>query len=195
MARAIEYILCCTGGILLGCYGAARGVGELEAAAGVAYVDRARSAELPAAARESPPSLWKGATPDLSRWAAGRISAFREALSMPSSPPVALVRIPRLGLEVPLYDGADEHNLNRGVARIAGTAALGGAGNLGIAGHRDGWFRVLEDIEVGDRIEVETLAERLAYSVSYLEVVEPREVQVLAPTPRPSLTLVTCHTF
>ena len=48
---------------------------------------------------------------------------------------------------------ADDFNLNRGVARIAGTAAVGAAGNLGIAGHRDGFFRGLKDVAVGDRIQ------------------------------------------
>ena len=103
--------------------------------------------------------------------------------------------IGKLDIQVPVFDGADDLNLNRGVARIRGTAQVGADGNLGIAGHRDGFFRGLKDIEIGDTIELETTRGAISYAVSSITIVEPSDVSVLAPTSGRTLTLVTCYPF
>ena len=100
-----------------------------------------------------------------------------------------------MGLEVPVYNGADEFNLNRGVARIKGTARIDATGNLGIAGHRDGFFRGLKDIELGDGLVIETLSGAARYRVTSIEIVDPSDVWVLAPTEESTITLVTCYPF
>ena len=86
-------------------------------------------------------------------------------------------------------------NLNRGVGRIIGTARPGGPGNIGIAGHRDGFFRGLKDISVGDDVELTTTKERATYIVDQIEIVSPTDVRVLQPRGVSSLTLVTCYPF
>jgi len=103
--------------------------------------------------------------------------------------------IDKLGIQVPVYDGADDFNLNRGVARIRGTARVDADGNLGIAGHRDGFFRGLKDIAMGDHIELQTTRGKAIYTVSSITIVEPGDVSVLAPTPERTITLVTCYPF
>jgi sortase A len=135
------------------------------------------------------------AAPDLSLWDAQRIRAYESSLAVEAAPPLAVLNIGRLGIEVPVYDGADDFNLNRGVARIAGTAAVDAAGNLGIAGHRDGFFRALKDVEIGDRIELFTGQGARNYSVSSIDIVDPQDVGVLAPTEATTVTLVTCYPF
>jgi sortase A len=57
-----------------------------------------------------------------------------------------------------VFNGTDDLTLNRGVGRIAGTARVGASGNLGIAGHRDGFFRGLKDVQTGDTISLVTKA-------------------------------------
>ena len=89
----------------------------------------------------------------------------------------------------------DEPVLNRGVGRIVETAKPGEAGNIAIAGHRDGFFRCLKDIQISDRIELATPKERFTYTVEAIRVVNPEEVGVLLPGHRPALTLVTCYPF
>jgi sortase A len=133
--------------------------------------------------------------PDQSLWADQRIREYEESLAVEADPPLAVMTIEKLGIQVPVYDGADDFNLNRGVARIRGTAAVGGDGNLGIAGHRDGFFRGLKDIQVGDAIELLTSHGAVAYAVSSIEIVNPEDVRVLAPTPDRTITLVTCYPF
>jgi sortase A len=81
------------------------------------------------------------------------------------------------------------------LGHIEDTAPPGTDGNTGIAGHRDGFFRVLKDITEGDTIELQTLAGRETYRVERTWIVEPEDVSVLDPTPSRSLTLVTCYPF
>ncbi|HEX4922152.1 MAG TPA: class D sortase, partial [Candidatus Bathyarchaeia archaeon] len=109
--------------------------------------------------------------------------------------PLGLLKISKLRLEVPILKGTDELTLNRGLGWIDGTSLPGGEGNSGIAGHRDSFFRHLEDIQVGDAIEVLTPKANHVYTVDGMRVVSPSEIDVLRPREKSSLTLVTCYPF
>jgi len=135
------------------------------------------------------------ADPDLSLWDRERIDAWRRTLAAPAPPPLAVLRIPKVRLEVPVLPGTDDFTLNRAVGHIEDTALPGTDGNSGIAGHRDGFFRGLKDIAPNDIIELETLRGKEVYRVERTWVVEPEDVSVLDPTPTRSLTLVTCYPF
>ena len=148
-----------------------------------------RFALLQAAALQQPPA------PDLSLWDPERITAWRRALSEPAPPPLAVLRIPKIRLEVPVLEGTDDAALNRAVGHIDDTALPGTDGNSGIAGHRDGFFRGLKDIGPDDVIELETLRGKEVYRVERTWVVDPEDVSVLDPTPARALTLVTCYPF
>jgi sortase A len=84
---------------------------------------------------------------DFSLWSQNRIAAYKKVIGTRFAAPLAVLSVPRLGLEVSVFDGIDEVTLNRGAGRIPGTARVGTTGNLGIAAHRDGFFRVLKDIQ------------------------------------------------
>ena len=162
-------------------------------------VHRRRDGRPPRARAFCGPSGGRGATataaPDLSLWDPERISAWRRALSEPAPPPLAVLRIPKIRLEVAVLPGTDDFTLNRAVGHIEDTALPGTDGNSGIAGHRDGFFRGLKDIGPGDAIELETLRGKEVYRVERIWVVDPEDVSVLDPTPTRSLTLVTCYPF
>jgi sortase A len=108
---------------------------------------------------------------------------------------VGVLRIARTHLEVPVLEGTSALTLNRGAGRIEGTSQPGEGGNIGIAGHRDSFFRGLKDVHVGDTIELGTPAEASTYVVDQIQIVNPDRVDVLRPTAQPSLTLVTCYPF
>ena len=135
------------------------------------------------------------AMPEQALWSKGRIAAFDESLSQATSDVLGILEIPRLDLEVPVYDGASDLHMDRGAARIEGTAMPGEPGNLGVAGHRDGYFRVLKDIELGDEITITTVDGSESYVVLELKIVDPTAVEVLNPTVQQSVTLVTCYPF
>jgi sortase A len=140
-------------------------------------------------------ALQQTTAPDLRLWDPGRIGAWQRTLKEPAPPPLAVLRIRKIRLEVPVLRGTDEFTLNRAVGHIDDTALPGSDGNSGIAGHRDGFFRGLKDVGLGDAIELETLHGKEVYSVERTWVVDPEDVSVLDPTPTRSLTLVTCYPF
>lgn len=109
--------------------------------------------------------------------------------------PVALLRINQVELEVPVFQDISERNLNRGAGLIDGTGLPGGEGNVAIAAHRDGYFRALKDVSKGDVLELETLYSSRQYRVSAISIVEPTNLQPLADTGEPAVTLVTCYPF
>ena len=133
--------------------------------------------------------------PDRSLWSPERIIAWGKAMAESTPTPLAVLRIPRLRLEVPVLPGTDDRTLDRAVGHIDDTALPGADGNSGIAGHRDGFFRALKDIAEGDLIELETARGKEIYRVERTWVVDPDAVSVLDPTPTRALTLVTCYPF
>jgi sortase A len=135
---------------------------------------------------------WKA---DTALWSPQRITAFREALQVRSAPPIAVLAIPRLGLEAPVFAGTDEVTLNRGVGWIPDTAPPGSRGNAGIAGHRDGFFRPLKDVAVNDVVELRVRSGVQRFVVRGVTIVTPSRVDVLDPADEPTLTLVTCYPF
>jgi len=133
--------------------------------------------------------------PDLSFTAEKRVASYKEALAARMGAPLAVLSIPRLRLDVPVFEGTDGLTLDQGAGRIAGTGKPGESGNIGIAAHRDGFFRSLKDIHMGDRIELAQLRHQFIYTVDNIMVVDPSDTTALKARAQPSLTLVTCYPF
>ena len=127
-------------------------------------------------------------------WSQQRIEAYRQSLARHFPPPLAILRVARIDLEVPVLDGTDSLTLNRGAGWIRGTTRPEQWGNIGIAGHRDGFFRGLKDVNVGDTLALATRTRTDTFVVDKIQVVNPDDVTVLRPG-RPALTLVTCYPF
>ncbi len=108
---------------------------------------------------------------------------------------IGRISIPRLHISAIVDEGVDNTTLSRAVGHIPGTALPGETGNVGIAGHRDTFFRALKDLQPNDRIDFTTRSGQFHYTVESLRVVEPDNVGVLKPTGGSSLTLVTCFPF
>jgi len=108
---------------------------------------------------------------------------------------IGRLEIPNLHLVAMVQEGADAGTLRRAVGHIPGTALPGGHGNVGLAGHRDTFFRALREIQVNDAIDLRTEHGTYRYRVESTRIVGPREVQVLRSTAAASLTLVTCYPF
>ena len=182
----LERVLFVVGGILLVVSATARIHGGLSA--------RWAIQEFEAAHSGSANSQTKNKV-DMSQWSAVRIREYKEGVGSKSDAPMAVLHIPKLNLEVPVFDGTDELTLNRGAGRIIGTARLGEIGNVGIAAHRDGFFRGLQDVGAGDTIELKLPDRTERYIVTGIQITTPENVSVLQPTVKASLTLVTCYPF
>lgn len=108
---------------------------------------------------------------------------------------IGRIEIPRLNVTAIVRAGSDARTLQLAVGHIPGTAYPGEPGNVGLAGHRDTFFRQLRDIRPDDVIEMVTSEGRFTYRVQRTDIVQPSDVWVLDPTSEPSLTLVTCYPF
>jgi sortase A len=108
---------------------------------------------------------------------------------------IGRIEIPRLLLSAVVVEGVDKTTLRRAVGHIPGTALPGHSGNVGLAGHRDTFFRQLKDLKIKDEIQLSTLNGNFNYEVESLRVVNPDNVGVLAASVGNVLTLVTCYPF
>jgi len=183
--RLLESGFLLLGLVLLATFFLARGWGDYKSRSDIAAFEQS------AADAENGTSL----EPDYTLWSSKRIDDYHESNTQRNDAPLAILSIDKLDLKVPVYDGTDEINLNRGAGRIKGTARVDSVGNLGIAAHRDGFFRVLKDIEIGDSIDMLTHQGKTEFVVSSITIVEPSDISVLAPTDNPTITLVTCYPF
>ena len=108
---------------------------------------------------------------------------------------LGILGIERLGISVLVRPGAGTKELATGAGWIPGTARPGEDGNVGIAGHRDTFFRNLRDARVGDKISLKTPGQTKWYIIRELQIVDPTDTSALYDRPIPSLTLVTCYPF
>jgi len=154
-------------------------------------------APAPAPAPPPPPPrelTWSGKV-DMALWSSFRVKAYRAALQQTAPPTLAILRIPSIKLEVPVYDGTTDAVLDLAAGRIEGTALPGTTGNVGIAAHRDGFFRVLKDLKEGDALLLDTPVAAEQYRVEWIRITTPDDVSVIDPTPSPAVTLVGCYPF
>jgi sortase A len=153
----------------------------------------------PAAAPPSPPPQPRQLTwsqkVDMKLWSAIRVKTYNAALKQKTPTTLAILRIPRIHLEVPVYDGTTDAVLDLAAGRIEGTALPGTVGNVGIAAHRDGFFRVLKDVKEGDTLVLETPVATEQYRVEWIRITTPDDVSVIDPTSDPAVTLVGCYPF
>ena len=108
---------------------------------------------------------------------------------------VGRIEIPAVGLATRVLEGSNARTLQLAVGHIPGTALPGSSGNVGLAGHRNTFFRPLRRIKLGDEIRFTTAAGAFKYRVISLRVVLPNAIEVLNATQLPTLTLVTCYPF
>jgi sortase A len=195
LAKTLEIGLLVVGVLLLGIYAASRIYRSVAGRESVREFDAAK-----AEAKITPPEPALRPLPDVptnvdvSLWSEKRVREYKETLTK-SFGPMAVLDVPKFKIRVAVLEGTDEFALNRGVGWIEGTPKPGEPGNIGIAGHRDGFFRPLKDIKEGDEIDLETTRGFDRYKVDQIEIVTPDDVHVLQPRRTSSLTLVTCYPF
>ena len=105
------------------------------------------------------------------------------------------IQIPRVGLTAMVVQGESPAILQRAVGHLAGTALPGESGNVVLAGHRDTFFRPLKRVRAGDAITLRTRHGDFEYLVQSTAVVRPSDVEMIEPTTRRTLTLITCFPF
>ena len=148
-----------------------------------------------AAEPQRDPSWYALPSPDQSDWSNKRLSRYAQIDWRNLGEPLAVIRVPELAVAAPIYSDANVEALEAGAAWVTLTAAPGEAGNIAVAGHRDSFFRPLEDIPIGTHISLTTADQEQLFAVTSIEIVDPLDTSPLAPTETTTLTLITCHPF
>jgi sortase A len=98
----------------------------------------------------------------------------------------------------PVVQGDGWEQLKKGVGQHLGTADPGDPGNMVLSAHNDIFgelFRDLDRLNPGDEIRISTATREYVYRVTGTEIVEPTDVEVMDPTARPTLTLISCYPY
>lgn len=124
---------------------------------------------------------------------------YSEMLQANADGLMARVRIPKIGVDLPIYHGTSNETLLRGAGHLQGShLPVGGPGTRAvITAHRGlanaTMFTDLDKVEIGDHFTVETLGEPFVYRVKEIEVIAPDDAGSLVAVPGADLvTLVTC---
>ncbi len=133
--------------------------------------------------------------PNTALWAPGRIADYQSSLAAELPPVLGVLSIPSIGLEVPVYPSDSELLMDRGSGVIDGMSYPHELGNIGIAGHRDGYFRGLKDVQPGDKLLLATLEGPKHFVINTTQIVEIDELDLLQDTTEQTVTLVTCYPF
>ena len=189
--RVGEYNLALAGGLCLIAYGGACARTSLTQQHESDAFDDAVRARIQAQLQQR---IHEESSPNRREWSRARVAKYEASLEKPVQA-IGRLEIPDVELSVMVLEGDDDATLDRAVGHIPGTAKPGQRGNLGIAGHRDGFFRGLRHLESGDEMSLTTLDGIARYRVTKIEVVSPGRTDVLAPTSEPTITLVTCYPF
>lgn len=115
---------------------------------------------------------------------------------------IGYVEVPKIEVELPIYRGASDDVLERGIGHLERSSLpVGGESTHSVlTGHRGlptaRLFRDLDKLAVGDVFVIDTLGDKIAYEVETVQTVLPHEVESLRVQPgRDLCTLVTCDPY
>ncbi len=120
------------------------------------------------------------------------------AIPTPSPEHPIRIRIPAIGVDAPIVLGDGWEQLKKGVGWHIGSALPGQRGNVVLSGHNDIYgevFRDLDQLRPGDVIYIHTQTRVYTYVVVASYIVQPTEVQWMAPTSDPVVTLISCYPY
>lgn len=200
LLRAGELGSYLAGAVLTGFFLVQLAQGEVERQDGIAAFEASAAGTQLALARQASktdlaPALEAVDEPDTSLWAPGRIADYQASLAADLPPVLGVLEVPSVSLEVPVYQTNSEMVMDRAAGVIDGMAYPHEEGNIGISGHRDGYFRVLKDVAVGDPIVLQTLEGEKQFRIDDIQIVEIDDTHLLQDTRDQTLTLVTCYPF
>ena len=196
--RAIELLSYVAGTLLTGFFVVHLAQGEVQRQEGVAaFEENAQAVALATSPQQQTPAQPFDETlaPDTSLWAPGRIADYQASLNAELPPVLGVLEVPSVGLKLPVYQTNSELVMDRAAGVIDGMAYPHEAGNIGISGHRDGYFRALKDVQVGDAIVLQTLEGEKKFRIDAIQVVEISDTSLLQDTRDQTVTLVTCYPF
>ncbi|MGM0972351.1 MAG: class D sortase [Bacillota bacterium] len=109
---------------------------------------------------------------------------------------IGILKIPLLKAELPIIEGTDEDELEKGVGHYSTTVFPGQHDQILLSGHRDTVFRSLGELEIGDIFEVSMPYGEFTYEITDSKIVDADDTTVIRSTaPNEILTVSTCYPF
>ncbi|MBD1223185.1 class D sortase [Virgibacillus halodenitrificans] len=107
-----------------------------------------------------------------------------------------ILHIPKLEADLPIVEGTDEDDLEKGVGHYSGTAYPQQDDQIVLSGHRDTVFRRMGELQLGDILTVKLPYGDFSYEIVETKVVPADDLSVIASTaPNEILTVTTCYPF
>lgn len=127
------------------------------------------------------------------------VQSIKDPPIPPASPEQAIrIQIPAINVDAPIVQGDGWEQLKKGVGQHLGSPNPGKEGNLILSGHNDVYgeiFRHLDQLQPGDEIIVFSQQRQYTYTVTGTQIVEPTQVEVMAPTKEATTTLISCYPY
>ena len=120
------------------------------------------------------------------------------AVPTPGPEQAIRIQIPAMNVDAPVVQGDGWEQLKKGVAQHIGSADPGRNGNVVLSAHDDVYgelFRYLDRLVPGDLVILYTQQRQYVYIVTQTLIVEPTQVEVMAPTADPTVTLISCYPY
>jgi sortase A len=150
----------------------------------------------------TPPNSPGGAQPNQAEIPSHLLPLYQSMAALPLPTPgleqATQIQIPSINVDAPIVQGDGWEQLKKGVAQHAGSADPGQPGNIVLSAHNDVYgeiFRHLDQLKNGDQVIIYTLQHSYTYIVTDISIVQPTEVEVMASTPDPTITLISCYPY
>jgi sortase A len=150
----------------------------------------------------TPPNSPGGAQPNEAEIPAHLLPLYQSMAVIPIPTPgpeqAIQIQIPSISVDAPVVQGDGWEQLKKGVAQHTGSANPGQSGNMVLSAHNDVFgeiFRHLDQLERSDQIIIYTPQHSFTYIITNIQIVKPTDVEVMASTPNPTVTLISCFPY
>jgi sortase A len=150
----------------------------------------------------TPPNSQDGAQPNVGEIPAHLLPLYQSMAQIPIPTPgpeqAIQIQIPLINVDAPVVQGDGWEQLKKGVAQHTGSANPGQSGNIVLSAHNDVFgeiFRYLDQLQKGDEIVIYTANHAFTYIITDIKIVSPTDVEVMAPSPHPTVTLISCYPY
>lgn len=107
-----------------------------------------------------------------------------------------LLSIPKISAELPIVEGTDPDDLEKGVGHYKGSFYPQQNGQIVLSGHRDTVFRRAGELKIGDQLIVQMPYGKFAYEIIKTKIVTAEDTSIITlQNNEEELVLTTCYPF
>jgi len=109
---------------------------------------------------------------------------------------VGILFIPRIDAKLPIIEGTDPDDLEKGVGHYKSSAYPGQQNQIVLSGHRDTVFRHMGELKIGDLVTIQLPYGNFSYKIKNTKIVKADDRSIIKSTsPKEVLTITTCYPF